>query len=859
MKSLPKFVLAALFVVGACPIDALEYEIIPGGSLPVDAMHAPPLEETTRQTAAVSTNTLAWGRELNESQIQPAAGGAKAEYGRHKAYFAGNASAARSLQITTPDGRILSARPTLIALYDARTGESAVVGEVMERAGSILAPRQVVYTNAFDGILAEIRYTYGNNYLEQDIILREGVVLPASFAPESTRLEVWTEWFDSEPVSMEIQQIAVNGSLRSGPALYMEDHALDFGSMKIVSGKAFSLDSPTDTVPVGKTWLHVDGRTFLIEAVDYLSISAALDSLESKGGASHPVMPTRERIIASVGRAPADDIGRAMLLAEGPAGKQAGFVLDFIIVNTVPLPSGAISWWPGGGDADDAITNNHGTLYNGATFSSGKVGQGFDLDGVNDHVRIPDDAALRMTSALTIEAWINPSTRGTYDEVVSKWDVVVGSNQKSFTTAISPSGQFYLALSPAGTDSGVTWVQNWGAVPTNEWTHVAGTYDGSAIRIYVNGELNNQGSYSGGIYPGTNDLGIGGNVGGGWLGQVGSPFAGKIDEPTIYNRALGASEIREIFEAGGAGKANPQCVSPSTNAIGWWAGDGNAYDLARTNFGTLMNGAAFVPGRVGDAFSFNGSNSFVKIPKAPGLDPGAAVTVEFWMKADPENPMDACCQGLVTTDFYGIEISAGMGWRVGVNFFLSTDEGAEFIHTSDDNDGGAEVTSGEWHHIAGTYDGTELQLYVNGEPWGYPAAHSGTISPMLTNSFLAIGSENGRSVCPCAETRYFHGLIDEVTIYDRALTGTEISAIYTAGGAGKCKVDSDGDGLTDLQEAFLGTDPHNPDTDGDGLSDGDEVFVYRTNPKMQDTNEDGVIDQAFRVFLTRPAGKTTIP
>jgi hypothetical protein len=89
---------------------------------------------------------------------------------------------------------------------------------------------------------------------------------------------------------------------------------------------------------------------------------------------------------------------------------------------------------------------------------------------------------------------------------------------------------------------------------------------------------------------------------------------------------------------------------------------------------------------------------------------------------------------------------------------------------------------------------------------------------------------------------WYKGIIDEPTIYRRALSGAEITALYAAGSAGKCKTDTDGDGLTDLQENFLGTNPNDADTDNDGLTDGDEVFVHYTDPNNADTDGDGLSD-----------------
>jgi len=101
----------------------------------------------------------------------------------------------------------------------------------------------------------------------------------------------------------------------------------------------------------------------------------------------------------------------------------------------------------------------------------------------------------------------------------------------------------------------------------------------------------------------------------------------------------------------------------------------------------------------------------------------------------------------------------------------------------------------------------------------------------------------------------FKGMLDEPGIYSRALSGSEISALYTAGGAGKCKVDTDGDGLTDLHENFLGTNPSNRDSDGDKVADGDEVFVYHTNPNSAaDTDSDGIPDDWMVKYFGHPTG-----
>src|SRR5206468_3879528 len=118
----------------------------------------------------------------------------------------------------------------------------------------------------------------------------------------------------------------------------------------------------------------------------------------------------------------------------------------------------------------------------------------------------------------------------------------------------------------------------------------------------------------------------------------------------------------------------------------------------------------------------------------------------------PTNTMTSY-QGLVTSDFFDVEISNGfVVGPLGVDFVLSTDGGASvssssYPNTADSNGGGAVVSAGVWHHVAGTYDGAKLQLYIDGQPWGNPTFHTGAVSPMLANSYFSIGSEDGRTIC----------------------------------------------------------------------------------------------------------------
>jgi hypothetical protein len=323
-------------------------------------------------------------------------------------------------------------------------------------------------------------------------------------------------------------------------------------------------------------------------------------------------------------------------------------------------------------------------------------------------------------------------------------------------------------------------------VSDTNWHHVAVTKAGSKAAFYLDGlpasdELKYEATF---YFDSPAAIGSRGDGRGG-------TFWGMIDELAIYRRPLSATEIQTIYKANVAAIYLPEFrpfVPPASGLVNWWPGDGDVRDICGRTNGILMNGTKFAAGKVGKAFRFDGRTQCVKFPRTASLDVGEQLSIACWMKADPDNFMSNI-QGLVITDFYGISISSGFDFtKYGVNFGLNTDptkllSSETCPTTADANEGAAVVTPGQWHHIAGTYDGCRLQLYVDGRPWGKPVKHSGRISPMTTNSFLTIGSEDGKGI-PGYKARYFKGLIDEVCIYNRALTADEIEYFYKAGCAG---------------------------------------------------------------------------
>jgi hypothetical protein len=209
-------------------------------------------------------------------------------------------------------------------------------------------------------------------------------------------------------------------------------------------------------------------------------------------------------------------------------------------------PSGLVSWWTGDGNANDIVGTNHGAFQNGATITAGIAGQAFSFDGIDNYVSILDSASLDITDAISIGTWIYRRDNG-HRGILSKGAI---PSDGVYELAIYQD-KFYFRLNGADLN-----MPSNAAIPVSTWTHVAGTYDGSIARIYINGVLDASQPYTAAINTDANPLNI---------GLYGNPtvfFNGLIDELEIFNRALSSEEVAAIHAAGSAGMCVPSDTIP---------------------------------------------------------------------------------------------------------------------------------------------------------------------------------------------------------------------------------------------------------------------------------------------------------
>jgi concanavalin A-like lectin/glucanase superfamily protein len=209
------------------------------------------------------------------------------------------------------------------------------------------------------------------------------------------------------------------------------------------------------------------------------------------------------------------------------------------------------------------------------------------------------------------------------------------------------------------------------------------------------------------------------------------------------------------------------CTPPPGGMVSWWPGDGNANDIQGSNNGTLQNGATFAPGIVGQAFTFDGIDDYVQATDT-GLPFGtAARTLDLWMQPGFDARVPVIYGDFAPSDAFYVLVNGG-------NACIGQWGGGP----PGEPCGSTDVTDGNWHHVAMTYDGVStVLLYVDG---ALEASVTKTYTTTQTGKVYMGSTVEGSQ-------EYYTGLVDEVEIFNRALSQSEIQAIYGAGSAGKCK------------------------------------------------------------------------
>lgn len=279
-------------------------------------------------------------------------------------------------------------------------------------------------------------------------------------------------------------------------------------------------------------------------------------------------------------------------------------------------------------------------------------------------------------------------------------------------------------------------------------------------------------------------------------------FAGFVSaQDDIARVEIDITEADTVFHDNfmyGVASPLPSCTPAPAGTVGWWPADGDASDLAGSNDGTLLNGAAAgLPGFADGAFDFDGVDDVVDIANEATFDfeRTDSFTIECWIKS--------FSRGVGNGNQFILSKSGQAdnyrGYAVALRDAVNDEVCLVLSSSAPANDplrttvcGTTDVIDGTWHHVAGVNDGTfggsaaGVQLYVDGLQEAKTVFRDTLGTASILNDFnVRIG---GRHPAPDPFDVEFLGRIDELAIYDRALSSGEIQTIFAAGRGAKCKV-----------------------------------------------------------------------
>ena len=250
---------------------------------------------------------------------------------------------------------------------------------------------------------------------------------------------------------------------------------------------------------------------------------------------------------------------------------------------------------------------------------------------------------------------------------------------------------------------------------------------------------------------------------------------------TTYHCQLAGSNSAGVVSGQDVAFSPVDCVAPPSGVVNWWPADGSAFDVVGGDEGFLMGGVSYTNGKVGEAFSFNGTNGYVGTSLL--ITNPQTFSFTLWFQTTTTN-------GGVLISFDNTQTNQ-VGDEYDRNIYMD-DSGA--LHFGVWNSGAKQINSsagyndGKWHYAVGSLSaGTGLSLYIDGVLIGNNS--SVTNAQEVYNGYWRIGEDNLGNWPPQYQPNsfYFKGQLDEVAIFDAALASSSVTAVYDAGTNGMCQ------------------------------------------------------------------------
>ncbi len=436
---------------------------------------------------------------------------------------------------------------------------------------------------------------------------------------------------------------------------------------------------------------------------------------------------------------------------------------------------------------DSSASSIEGNMINMSqqSVTSGKIGQALVFDGLDDNIDLGTSTPIRFDTTGSISAWIKTDC--------SDVCIIVGGNSTTeysgynffinFGVLTFRSDKYHVLTTP--------WV---GVYDDGSWHHVVITKNGTTGIVYVDNEVKSStASLSYSAPWSTNSIYIGNEKDRAYY------FQGAMDDVRIYNRAISASEVKRLYEMGATTHINTTIDTNDeleNGLVGHWTFDGPKMAWANPTAEVLdssassiegdmtnMNTSNATAGKIGQGLQFDGVDDYIDIPDTAELDLTSAATVSLWFKlTTAATEYDGLLMKTYTdawSDGYGLYFTDDI-------FASSTQSLVFFIRVYNGAGGNAAAAfknmrydrvDGVWHHAVGVFDGTAARIYVDNIQ-GTSDAYTGSITTNVSQLFVG----KSRGTAGAANLYTTPVQIDDVRIYNRALSAAEVKRLYELGG-----------------------------------------------------------------------------
>ena len=426
---------------------------------------------------------------------------------------------------------------------------------------------------------------------------------------------------------------------------------------------------------------------------------------------------------------------------------------------------------------DISGNNNTGTFGTGnsaPTWTSGKIGAGLNFSGSSQYTTIEDSTSLKPTTSITTEAWFNTTNKSLNQRMLSKtssggYSLSINENSACVANTlcflININGTYYSATYPSNNLS------------NNTWYHVAGSYDGTTVRLFLNGSnIGTTALISNTITNNTAKLCIGSESASTNCYSESGFFSGKIDHVKIYDYARTPAQIAYDYNKGAP--------------VGWWKFDDcqglTAFDSSglgnnaaisigpsgtQNSTGTCQIGtsAAWTNGATGkynSSLNFDGNDDYVCMSNVFRNDD---LSLSAWIKTSSDGAIVGNNYGNAPTFWHGgLSVTSGKAtMEIG------------YITSYRTQSGTSNVNNNKWHHLVMTSNSSGSILYVDGKQEATSIYYIGQV-PGNSEENTCIGVLY-RNCCGALPYRFFNGQIDDVRVYNYALTSEQIKTVYNNG------------------------------------------------------------------------------